>query len=183
MTTATEVLKEEHHTIKAMLELMERVAEKTNQGQQLSPEVMANLMEFIRLFIDQCHHSKEEEILFPSLEKKGVPAAGGPLGVMLMEHDRARVLIHEMNAETASGCSSPASLKRWTRAAWDYSDLMYEHFHKEEEILFRMADRVLSSEQQASMVKEFDQLANGKTGPRKHAQLRTMMEELIAAKL
>jgi hemerythrin-like domain-containing protein len=183
MATATEVLREEHGTIKAMLELLERVAEKTNQGQPVSSEVMASLMEFICLFIDQCHHGKEEEVLFPLLEKRGLPCADGPLGVMLMEHDRARVLIHEMNAETANRSSSPESLKRWTRAAWNYSDLMYEHFHKEEEILFKMADRILSSEQQASMVKEFDQLANSKIGSGKHAQLRTMMEELMAAKL
>jgi hemerythrin-like domain-containing protein len=183
MATATEVLMEEHRSINGMLEFMERVAEKANQGQRVSPEVMAKLMEFIRLFIDQCHLSKEEEILFPSVEKKGVPAAGGRLGVMLMEHDRARVLIHGMNAETANGSSSPESLKRWTRVAWNYSDLMYEHFHKEEEILFRMADRILCSEEQASMVKEFDQLENSKIGPGKHAQLRAMMEELIAEKL
>jgi hemerythrin-like domain-containing protein len=115
MATATELLREEHHYIKGMLEFMERVAEKTSQGQPVSSEVMAKLMEFMRLFIDQCHHSKEEEILFPLLEKRGVPAAGGPPGVMLMEHDRARVFIHEMNAETANG-GSPESLKHWTRA-------------------------------------------------------------------
>lgn len=179
MPTATEVLKEEHRSIKGMLELMERVAEKTSQGQQASPEVMAKLMEFIRLFIDQCHHSKEEEVLFPLLEKRGVPRAGGPLGVMLMEHDRARVLIHEMNVETANG-NSAEPLKRWARAAWNYSDLMHEHFHKEEEVLFRMADRILSSEEQALIVDDFERLANRKIGPGKHDQLRAMMEELIA---
>jgi hemerythrin-like domain-containing protein len=45
--------------------------------------------------VHQWHHGKEEEILFPLLEKKGIPADGGPLGVMLMEHGRARALIND----------------------------------------------------------------------------------------
>ena len=47
------------------------------------------------LSVHQWHHGKEEEILFPLLEKKGIPADGGSLGVMLMEHGRARALIND----------------------------------------------------------------------------------------
>lgn len=178
MDKATEVLRWEHRSIKDMLELMERFAEKMNRGQPVPPGVLNKTMEFIRLFVEQCHHGKEEEILFPLLERKNIPAAGGPLGVMLMEHDRARVFIHKLNIEAAN--DNAESARRWTRVAWNYSDLMFEHFHKEEEILFAMADRILTSEEQASAVRSFERLNVERIGPGRHQQIRTMMEELIS---
>jgi hemerythrin-like domain-containing protein len=182
MTTATEVLRQEHQSIKAMLDFTERLAGKISRGEQAPPpEVLARVMEFIRLFVEQCHHSKEENLLFPMLEKKGIPATGGPLGVMLMEHDRARSLIQEMaEAEATYSGDGENSGKRWTRAAWDYSDLMYGHFGKEEDILFRMADNLLSPEEQAALTSEFEKLEIEKIGPDRHEQLRAMMEELIS---
>ena len=131
---ATDVLKQEHQTIKGALGLAERIAAKINRGEETPPGGVTKLMEFIRLFVEQCHHSKEEEILFPLLEKKGIPANGGPLGIMLMEHDRARVLIEEMSMAAGNGITHD-SAKRWMQAAWNYSDLMFDHFYKEEEML------------------------------------------------
>lgn len=179
MLSATDTLRQEHGTIKGALEFAERIAAKMNGEQEVSSENLATLMEFIRLFVEQCHHSKEEEILFPLLEEKGIR---GPLGVMLMEHDRARVLIEEMSTAAADGIPhmSQDSAKRWTRAAWNYSDLMYEHFYKEEEMLFKMADHVLSAEEQASIAQAFQRIENEKLGAGRHEQLRTTMAQLIA---
>lgn len=179
MPGATDVLRQEHQTIKGALGFAERIAAKINRDEETPPEDVAKLMEFIRLFVEQCHHSKEEEILFPLLEKKGIPADGGPLGVMLMEHDRARGLIDDLGI-TAGNALGQHSAKRWMRAAWEYSDLMFEHFYKEEEILFKMADRVLSLDEQAAVAGQFKKLESEKIGEGKYEQLRAMMEELIA---
>jgi hemerythrin-like domain-containing protein len=176
---ATDVLRQEHQTIKGALGIAERIAAKINRDEEMPSANVAKLMEFIRLFIEQCHHSKEEEILFPLLEKKGIPANGGPLGVMLMEHERARVLIEEMSVTAGNALGHP-SAKRWMRAAWDYSDLMYDHFYKEEEMLFKIADRVLSQEEQAAIAGAFKLLEDERIGPGKHEQLNAMIEELIA---
>jgi hemerythrin-like domain-containing protein len=177
--TATDALRLEHQSIEGALDFAERIAAKINRDQEVPSANVAKLMEFIRLFVEQCHHSKEEEILFPLLEKKGISANGGPLGVMLMEHDRARVLIEQMSVAAGNALGHP-SAKRWMRAAWDYSDLMIDHFYKEEEMLFKMADRVLSQEEQAGLAGAFKLLEDEKIGPGKHQQLRAMMEELIA---
>ena len=178
MPGATEVLRQEHQTIKGALGYAERIAAKIDHGEEASRDGVARLMEFIHLFVEQCHHSKEEQILFPLLEKKGIPAEGGPLGVMLLEHDRARGLIEEMSAAAGNGLA-PVSAKRWMQAAWDYSDLMHDHFYKEEEMLFKMADRVLSQEEQTAIAGAFKLLDSEKIGPGKHEQLQMMMEELI----
>lgn len=58
--------------------------------------------------------------------------------------------------------------------------LMQEHFGKEEEILFRMTDNALDSEEQDAMVIEFHKLENEKLGSGKHKELEAMMKDLIA---
>lgn len=181
MVTATRVLRREHQSIREALNFAEGVSVKIERGEQASPEVLAKMMDFFRLFVDRCHHSKEEDILFPMLESRGVSTWGGPLGVMLMEHDRARGLIQEMSeAAEAYKADGEAAGKQWARAAWDYSGLMQEHFGKEEEVLFRMADSLLGPEEQSEVVASFEKLETEKLGPGKHKELEAMMKELIA---
>lgn len=183
MATATRALKQEHQSIREMLNFAEGVSIKIERGEQAPPEVLSNLMDFIRLFVDRCHHSKEEDILFPALEEKGLSVSGGPLGMMLMEHERGRALIQEMS-EAAEACKADGETagKQWARAAWDYSGLMQEHFGKEEEILFRMADNVLGPEEQESIAIRFETLEKEKIGAGRHQELEAMMKNLIAQK-
>ena len=70
-------------------------------------EVLANLQEFFRLFADQCHHGKEEELLFPLLEQKGIPRTGGPIGVTLHEHEEGRALVRQMGDAVEATKSEP----------------------------------------------------------------------------
>ena len=81
---AAEVLKHEHRIIERVLAVMERLAEKPGIG---SKEVWEKAIDFIRNFADKCHHLKEEQILFPALEEHGIPREGGPVGMMLLEHE------------------------------------------------------------------------------------------------
>ncbi|MDE3178254.1 MAG: hemerythrin domain-containing protein, partial [Acidobacteriota bacterium] len=125
----------------------------------------------------------EEEVLFPTLEKKGFSTTGGPLGVMLIEHDRGRSLIQELS-EASEGykAGDQDSGERWIEALFDYSQLMHDHFVKEEDMLFRMADNVLSPEEQAAIVLDFERIEREKLGPGRHKQLSEMMNELVAQK-
>src|SRR3989304_1422677 len=96
MTTATGVLRQEHDAILRMLEVAEAVARQLDRGENVPADTLAGLLEFFRLFADRCHHGKEEDLLFPLLEKKGLPRAGGPLGGMLGEHERGRPPVRRM---------------------------------------------------------------------------------------
>lgn len=106
---------------------------------------------------------------------------GGPLGVMLLEHNRARALIQEMTeAAEAYKADGETAGKRWARAAWDYSGLMQEHFGKEENVLFRIAENVLNPEEEAAIAAGFENLEKENIGSQKHEELETMMKEITA---
>ena len=67
-------LKHDHHVIQQVVAGMSAVAELLDSGKQVDPSVLADLVQFLRVFADQCHHEKEEQHLFPLLASL-VPSA------------------------------------------------------------------------------------------------------------
>lgn len=103
---ATDILRKEHDVILKMLDATDAVGRRLILGEQVSPDTLNGLLEFFRLFADRCHHGKEEDFLFPLLEREGIPR-GGPIGVMLSVHGRGRELIHEMELASSQFQDSP----------------------------------------------------------------------------
>ncbi|MBI2042449.1 MAG: hemerythrin domain-containing protein [Candidatus Nealsonbacteria bacterium] len=94
------------------------------------------------------HHHKEEEVLFPALERKGIPNQGGPIGVMLMEHETKRGYVKELAAGKIEAAANIISLLR-------------EHIAKENDILYPLAQQVLSEEELAAMADRCEAIGKG----------------------
>jgi len=181
MATATEILRKEHDAILRMLEVTEQVAEQLDRGEKVAPQTLDGLLEFFRLFADQCHHGKEEELLFPALEKKGMPRQAGPIGVMLIEHDQGRSLVQQMAQEGAAYAAGTAGAAgRWSSAARGYVQLLREHIYKENNILFVMAERMLTGTEQQELVAAFERVEEEKMGAGTHERLHKLMDKLAA---
>jgi len=181
MKTATGVLRDEHKAILRMLDVAEEAARRMQQKKKVAPEILSGLLEFFRIFADRCHHGKEEDCLFPLLEKKGLPRDGGPVGVMLHEHDEGRNLIRMMAeaAEAIAGGETDSDLK-WADAAIGYASLLRDHIAKENDILFVMAEQLLSESEQARLVTAFDDVELNKIGSGTHERLHASMDKLYA---
>jgi hemerythrin-like domain-containing protein len=181
MATATSVLRHEHDAILRMLDVAEELADRLRRDEQVAPETLGEVNEFFQLFADRCHHAKEEEVFFPLLEQKGIPRAGGPIGVMVAEHEQGRALIREM-VESADAYSrgERAAGRRWAEAARQYSDLLSQHILKENNVLFGMAERVLSPAEQSSLAGDFERLETEKMGAGTHERLHRVMDRLVA---
>jgi hemerythrin-like domain-containing protein len=79
----TEELRAEHDGILVMLKILERVSGQLTSPSTVELKHLDQILEFLKVFVDRCHHGKEEDILFPALEEAGIPRRGGPIGVML----------------------------------------------------------------------------------------------------
>ena len=187
MDTAIALLRKEHDAILRMLDLTDEVARQLDGGGRVKPETLSGLLEFFQLFADRCHHGKEEELLFPLLEQKGVPRDGGPIGVMLFEHEKGRSLIRQMvdSAEAYAGGAADAG-SHWAAAAWKYSALLRDHIMKENEVLFRIAEWLLADAEQQELAAAFDKVEVDKMGAGTHERLHALMDklagEILAAK-
>lgn len=58
--------------------------------------ILLDIVDFITSFIDKCHHSKEEQGLFPALEATGMPRENSAIGTMLREHEEARKIAEQI---------------------------------------------------------------------------------------
>jgi len=176
---ATENLKEEHKAIKVMLQILDKVCQKLEAGEKVNPDHLAQTVDFIKVFADKCHHGKEEDALFPALVAVGIPKERGPVGVMLIEHNKGRDYVKGMSeavAEYSKG-NRQASAK-FVENAKNYIALLSQHIDKEETVLFPMGNARLSKETQAKLSEEFERIENERIGPGKHEELHILLHRL-----
>jgi hemerythrin-like domain-containing protein len=149
MTTPTQVLRDEHRLILRVLALIESATARLAAGGALPDGWWNQALSWLREFADHNHHGKEERGLFPALAKAGVPVQGGPVGVMLAEHERGRALLRAMDT------GDPRSR---LEAARDYVQLLREHIDKENGVLFPLAEAVLDEPVRQALAREFEAL-------------------------
>ena len=168
---ATQQLKDEHEGIKLMLMILEKICWNINNDKRLNFDHIDKVVDFIKGFADKCHHGKEEEILFPAMIKSGIPKEGGPISVMLHEHEIGRNHIKALSKaidEVKSGNNEAAATL--VLSAGNYIELLRNHIEKENNILFKMADQVLNEEEQSKIFDEFEKLEVEKIGIGKHEE-------------
>jgi regulator of cell morphogenesis and NO signaling len=102
------------------------------------PAGLADHLQHIALELDS-HMEKEEQILFPMMRQGGHPMIGGPISVMLSEHDDHGENLRKLEALTndftppADACTTWRALYAGAKKLTD--DVM-EHIHTENNKLF-----------------------------------------------
>jgi hemerythrin-like domain-containing protein len=103
------------------------------------------------------HHAKEENILFPKMAEKGFSPDQGPVAVMLHEHVDGRNFIRAVSDSLQLYINGDTSvLPEISQNILGYVFLLRNHISKENNILFKMADKVLSGSEQEKLLNEFD---------------------------
>lgn len=175
----TAFLMEEHRVIEQVLACLERVADNCDAGQPLDLAIANQIIDFIREYADHCHHAKEEQLLFPLMERKGFSRDHGPTGVMLFEHDQGRGHVRAM-AESVSQLSAghAAAKDNFILQARVFVQLLRQHIDKEDHCLFPMADQALSSADQNELEHSFDRVEHDQFGPAVHKKYRSLAMQL-----
>ena len=70
MTYSIELMKEEHHNISRMLEVIRQVSIGILEGAPVDLGDFREMVDFIRNYADKHHHGKEEKFLFPVMVAK-----------------------------------------------------------------------------------------------------------------
>ncbi|GAB4370887.1 MAG: hemerythrin domain-containing protein [Calditrichia bacterium] len=182
MKYASDILEEEHRLIERMLEVLVKAIQKLEEGEAIPAELFLKAVDFIRHFADQCHHAKEENVLFKLMEERGIPREGGPVGVMLTEHVFGRN--YNKGLEEAAHRYQKGEVEAKSdiiKYAQNYVELLSQHIHKEDNILYPMGNRVFSEEDQNFLLEEFERVEKEEIGAGVHEKYKRMVEELEAA--
>lgn len=176
----TDTLKHEHEIVLAVLKGAEREADSILATGKVDTEKTDRMLDFFRVFVDKCHHSKEERRLFPRLEERGMPHNGGPIAVMLYEHTLGRneiaAIADALDKFKAGDARAAEPLAEHLIA---YIKILREHIEKENDILFAMADRILTPADQDELSAAFDDIEAEEIGEGVHEQYHQFAHELM----
>lgn len=178
---ATAELIKEHEAIRQMLTILTEACRQLEDGRQVPPHHLESMVDFLRTFADKCHHAKEERVLFPALEQVGVPRQGGPIGVMLAEHESGRKYIRGMvDALERYRRAEDAAIHDFISHARLYIHLLDQHIEKENQVLFPMADARLNREQHDRIANAFAHLEKEEIGEGTHERFHELLADLKA---
>jgi hemerythrin-like domain-containing protein len=173
--TATEVLSAEHRVIERSLAVLQKLTARPVEG---SLDSWRKALDFFSRFADQCHHLKEEQLLFPVMEEHGIPREGRPIGMMLMEHEEGRSYVRAMLGAIVLVEAKKKPQKILVDKANAYFRLLREHIQKEDEVLFRIADDVIPAAGQKELLRSCEEHEVKEMGAGVHEKYLKLVEEL-----
>lgn len=175
--SATEDLKEEHQGVRLMLSILENISERLGQRETVDPHHLDQILEFIKVFVDKCHHKKEEGFLFPLLEES---VAGKKLVKELLDE---HFILHGLVSRIEEGATEykKGNLKGALKIidnSKKYIDLLRIHADREDEKLFPLTDKLLDESKQRELEKKFADWEVRQIGSGKHEQFHQMLGNL-----
>ena len=130
-----------------MLNALKTISSLLNNGKQIPESILNQAIDFSLNFTNTCHHGKEEESLFPTLEKKGMPREGGPIARMLYEHEITKTLAESIVKSTKNYISSGEDYTELVKDIDNYVQHVSLHLSKENQRLFAMADIIFKDQE------------------------------------
>jgi PAS domain S-box-containing protein len=154
------ILMEEH---KIMLQITEKLNATANQIQKMTDKTyvadeIQNLEHIATDLLDsEKHYLREENVLFPTLEKHGITE---PPAIMWMEHNQIRERKKKLSKiiEQYASMSFEEFKRQLAETSEALNNLLPSHFFKENNILFPTALRVITSEEWKEIRSEFDEI-------------------------
>lgn len=175
----TEELVHEHQVILHVLKRSTAEAQGIRDGAAIRTDLIEMMLDFFRNFTDKCHHAKEEKHLFPMLETKGMSHDSGPIAVMLAEHAEGRRLLSQIDGllpvAKQGGQGAIAAIGETLSG---YVNLLENHITKENNVLFPLAERVLSEADRAALEKAFALVEEIETGEGMHEKYHRLAHEI-----
>jgi hemerythrin-like domain-containing protein len=178
---AIETLMNDHRLIERAIGALVSFADEVRRKNTDDKAELGRFVTFIREFADAHHHAKEEDVLFAAMVEAGFPRQGGPIAVMLFEHDQGRAFIGELADRSAQLAPWSADDRQAiARAAYGYSNLLRAHIHKEDAILYPMAEQRLAPEALARVSEVCAALEAARAASGDLDRLHTLAAELVA---
>jgi hemerythrin-like domain-containing protein len=171
----TETLRAEHEGVLVVLEQLERAVAAAERGALVPGDIFRDVQEFFTVFVDRCHHGKEETELFPQLATRGSGAL-----VERLEGD------HALGRQLAAGYGQavdaytpgdPAAAAQLAATARHYAAFLREHIDLETRQLLPAVESTLADHDQA-LNEAFERIEVERIGAGTHERLHEMIEGL-----
>jgi hemerythrin-like domain-containing protein len=144
----TELVIQDHTILRRGLTVVDGMLKKLEDGQRIEIYDAAAILKFLRLFGDQYHQVMEENVLFPALLRASPDNT--ELQGLAAEHGDERMLVAQMEDSLMSRRGMA-----FFQGSRQLTTMLRNHCDREEVVLFGLAGRCLSKEQDEVVVAEF----------------------------
>ena len=179
----TDILEEEHRFIQQVVGALPQLTGMLQAGRPVEPSLFLEIVEFMRMFADKCHHGKEEVHLFPLLVQRGVPVTGCPIGALSYEHQQGRALVSGLaEAAQAYARGDDGAVASVAEKLHGITELYPNHIWKEDYLLFPMTNKVLGAGDHKDLMEKFIQADEtlGYDMQRRFEEMALELESLIS---
>ena len=154
------ILLEEHKMLQQITQTLGLLADKVEKAESLNAvkEELAQLRHVADELLDaEKHYLREENVLFPILEKHGITE---PPAIMRMEHNQLREKKKQLKGlvENAANMSFPDFKRQLSELANSIGSALNSHVFKENNILFPAAQRVVTEREWTAIRTDFDEI-------------------------
>ena len=177
---ATDLLVVEHDNIRKMLRIITHLSYNFMEGLDHDVNDYYLVLDFMKHYVDDHHHKKEDGILFKVLEEKSddSPASKAILA-MKIEHNSAR--LYRANLEEAlkkyNLGDNMAKLDIIANSV-SYVDLMERHIFKENSAIYLLAEDLLSKEESVKIIDRFNEVEKEAEDSKLQVRFKSMMDNL-----
>lgn len=153
-------LMEEHKILLHFADELMNIAQKVKQVKDLVSvgEEMEQLSHIVEHLKDsESHYVREENVLFPYLEKHGVTQ---PPAIMWLEHNQIREIKKKLYVvvEEHKSIGLHDFATKLTDVSTSLGDILQSHFYKENNVLFPTALKAITENEWIDVKKQFDEL-------------------------
>ena len=146
----------EHRLIERMISVMGKELKRIRKDGTVNPKFIDTATNFIRIYADQCHHGKEEKILFRDLKKKKLqPTDKQLMEELIQEHVLGRKLTGALvKAKEKYQAGDNTALTTIMDTIQQLVDFYPKHIQKEDKVFFKSAMTYLDKAEKDAMLEE-----------------------------
>ena len=174
-------LKGEHDAILTVLSAMKKIASDILDRKHFDLFRIAQIIEFLKTYIDRAHHDKEEEVLFPALIECNVPWIADTIQLLMDEHIIARGYMQTIERNLLYYIEGYTyTYENMALSMLNYVALEENHIKVENLALLPLADRVLSKTKLECISVDFDHIQKREIGKFKYLEYYILLRKLYA---
>lgn len=148
------VLKAEHETILDACRTTDTIARLLLQHQAVAPDILFEQVQFFRQVVDGQHRHREQDLLFPLLQKKHIGTDAVNQSLLAYQEGRFWIRSMEQLAEAYQhGCATAG--RRWAETITNYVLMLRSQIEAESRFVLPLAEHVLQAGEQEFLAAEY----------------------------
>ena len=149
----------EHREINELLDIMSNIALKIKSKDVFYPNDVEEIINYLIVLIDKSHQGKEDEVFYPELISSGIPKETAPLSIINYEHTLSKRYLNDISSCVVNcKIGNDFSGELLADSLTNYVVVIKNHIQREEEIVFPIANEVLSDEKQNEISQRFEDI-------------------------